>query len=142
MHLKPARNICVQRAGDGFTTAVFLKRPRRNVYESARAKYEKEDEVGTERVATAGVAYLMRYVGYVNVIIPRILKGQFSLSFSYMFSCEMRRNATDTNRSRKRFFRIKTVCIVLIFISRLEGSCCYFDATQSIIKTNIYCCLI
>jgi len=50
-----------------------LRRPRRNVSESASAKYENEN--GDEM---RGRAYLVRYVGCVNVIIPQILKGELS----------------------------------------------------------------
>lgn len=47
------------------------------MYGKARgAKYEEENEART-RAGMVG-AYLVRYVGYVNVIIPQILKGESS----------------------------------------------------------------
>lgn len=57
--------------------SVVLKRPRRNVRkESARSEIW-EGEWGRSE-GTTGDAYLVRHVGYVNVIIPQILKGELS----------------------------------------------------------------
>ncbi|CAL1683674.1 unnamed protein product [Lasius platythorax] len=52
-----------------------LKRPQRNVSESASAKYERENKEWNDEIVGA---YLARYAGYVNVIIPQILKGELS----------------------------------------------------------------
>lgn len=71
-----------------------LKRPQRNVSESA--KYEKENK---ERHDGMVDVYLARYIDYVNVIIPQILKGELSQR-----DFASRRDATEMDVHHKNGF--------------------------------------
>lgn len=66
-------------AGDGFTA-------RRRLEETTEKCTGKREERNMRRRmrlerGDGGCAYLVRYVGYVNVIIPQILKGERELSY-------------------------------------------------------------
>lgn len=74
-----------------------LKRPQRNVSESASAKYEEENKEWNDGM---GGVYLARYVGYVNVIIHR-----FSRESSRTLAQKKGRDRNECT-SEKRFFKI------------------------------------